>query len=70
MYLHSHTQKHIPGVYLHVCKLYMHVNLVHANWTLEFAEHITCRNAIRKFDVIFHDNNVVRIHIVNASYLT
>ena len=34
MYLRSHAQKYIPGVYLHVCKLYTRVNLVHANWTL------------------------------------
>ena len=30
----SHAQKYIPGVYLHVCKLYTRVNLAHANWTL------------------------------------
>ena len=34
MYLRSHAQKYIPGVYLHVCKLYTRVNLAHANWTL------------------------------------
>ena len=36
MYLHSHAQKYIPGVYLHVCKLYMCVNLGHANWTFVY----------------------------------
>ena len=34
MYLRSHAQKYIPGVYLHVCKLYTRVNLAHSNWTL------------------------------------
>ena len=35
MYLRSHAQKYIPGVYLHVCKLYTCVNLAHANWTID-----------------------------------
>ena len=35
MYLRSHAQKYIPGVYLHVCKLYTRVNLAHANGTLD-----------------------------------
>ena len=34
MYLRSHAQKYMPGVYLHVCKLYTRVNLAHANWTI------------------------------------
>ena len=42
MYLRSHAQKYIPGVYLHVCKLYTRVNLAHANWTLD-AELIRCK---------------------------
>ena len=35
MFLRSHAQKYIPGVYLHICKLYTCVNLAHANWTLD-----------------------------------
>ena len=31
VYLRSHAQKYIPGVYLHVCKLYTRVNLAHAD---------------------------------------
>ena len=30
---------------------------------------LACRNAIRNFDVIFHDNDVIRVHLVNAPYL-
>ena len=38
MYLRSHAQKYIPGVYLHVCKFYTRVNLAHANWTLDIED--------------------------------
>ena len=55
MYLRSHAQKYIPGVYLHVCKLYTCVNLAHANWTLGTNPIIYCKVCN---DPIFSDRQV------------
>ena len=64
MYLRSHAQKYIPGVYLHICKLYTRVNLAHANWTLDLQIIAKHRGTLGKWDdfkhiasmTIFHDS--------------
>ena len=55
-YLRPHAQKYIPGVYLHVCKLYTRVNLALANWTLAYHSHShPCEESIRIRDTVLSD---------------